>query len=475
MNAEALSIPDLLIAGKFHHGALTAPVENPATGHTLGAIPIASTNQLEDAIIAAAHGGEWRHDKAQRSVALTAMAAAVLANKDDLARTLSLEIGLPYKVAQDEVAAAAGFLQFRASEAHAPEVLHDDARQRVEVVRAPIGVVGAIIPWNAPVLIACEKLGTALAAGNSVVMKPSPLAAVTLLQLGALFQPLLPAGVLSILPGGADLGEALVAHPAVGMISFTGSVRAGQAIMAAAGPGLKRLSLELGGNDAAIVLPDADVASTASKLFWGAFYRTGQVCAGIKRLYVHRDIAAPLTEALKAVVEAAAVGDPFDPKTALGPLSNKMQFDVVSRIVPQSKSAGGKVITGGGPVKGPGYFFEPTLVSVDDDSNPLVQEEQFGPALPILTYDTVDEAVERANGTQLGLGGSVWGTDTEEAVRVARRLQSGSAWVNRHGLVVPDIPFGGFKMSGVGRANGQPGFDSYCELQTISIAKPRPA
>lgn len=473
MTSDAIIIPDLLVAGDLERGGGSADVENPANGLSLGSIPLATLEQLDRAVSAAERTREWRCDAALRSSSLAAMAAIVLANRDDLARTLSLEIGLPYKVAQDEVTAAAGFLQYRAGEKHEPDILYDDARQRVEIVRVPIGVVGAIIPWNAPVLIACEKIATAFAAGNTVIVKPSPLAAATLLQLGALFQPLLPAGVLSVLPGDADFGEAMVRHAGVGMISFTGSVRAGQAIMAAAAPGLKRLSLELGGNDAAIVLPDADPRSVATKLFWGAFYRTGQVCAGIKRVYVHRDIAAPLTEALRAVVEGTVVGDPFDAGTMLGPLSNRQQFDIVSRLVAGAHAAGATLIAGGRRAGDSGYFYQPTLMTVEDDDNPLVREEQFGPALPILSYATVDEAVDRANATELGLGGSVWGADTDAAIGVARRLRAGSAWVNRHGLVLPDIPFGGFKMSGVGRANGRPGFDSYSELQTISVAKPR--
>jgi acyl-CoA reductase-like NAD-dependent aldehyde dehydrogenase len=282
-----------------------------------------------------------------------------------------------------------------------------------------------------------------------------------------------PAGVLSILPGGADLGEALVAHPGVGMISFTGSIRAGQAIMANAASGLKRLSLELGGNDAAIVLPDADVASTATKLFMGAFYRSGQVCAAIKRLYVHRDIAAPVTEALARIAQATVVGDPFEPNVTLGPLSNRQQFGIVKDLIESSVACGGQPVTGGAPLARSGNFIPPTLICDVDEDNPLVQEEQFGPALPIITYDTIDEAVARANDTRFGLGGSVWTSDTEAGTAVARRLKCGSAWVNRHGLVMPDIPFGGMKFSGLGRANGSVGFDSYAELQTVSIAKPR--
>ncbi|QUT05499.1 aldehyde dehydrogenase family protein [Sphingobium phenoxybenzoativorans] len=477
MNASDKQIDGLrfLLAGKLTEGADTVDVENPSTNALIARAPQASHAQLDNAIAAAMQASGWAADEVLRRAALRTMSEMVNANRDTLARTLSLEIGLPFKAAQDEISASAAFLLYRADAETPLDVLHDDARQRVEVVRKPIGVVGAIIPWNAPMLIACEKIATAFAVGNTVVMKPSPLAPLTLLQLGELISDVVPPGVLSILPGGAELGTALVAHPQVGMISFTGSIRAGQAIMANAAPGLKRLSLELGGNDAAIVLPDADVASVAPRLFTGAFYRSGQVCAAIKRLYVHRDIAAPLTEALRNVAEAAVLGDPFDPAVTLGPLSNRQQFEIVKGLVDAAVRQGGSVVTGGSPLNRPGNFFRPTLITDVDETNPLVQEEQFGPALPIISYDSVDEAVARANDTRFGLGGSVWTSDVDTGSAVARRIQSGSVWVNRHGLVLPDVPFGGMKLSGLGRANGNVGFDSYAELQTVSVAKPREA
>lgn len=465
----------MLLNGKLVEGADMFDVENPATGTVITQAPQASIAQLEKAVDTAVHVKGWSEDRELRRATLRAMAEAVTTHKDELARLLSTEIGLPFKVAQDEVAASAAFLLYRAQSEPPVDVLHDDARQRVEVIRTPIGVVGAIIPWNAPMLITCEKIGTAFAVGNTVVVKPSPLAPLTLLRFGELVADIVPAGVLSILPGGAVIGAALVAHPHVGMISFTGSIRAGQAIMANAAPGLKRLSLELGGNDAAIVLPDADPASTAPKLFAAAFYRSGQVCAAVKRLYVHRDIAARLTEALKAVAEAAVVGDPFDPSVTLGPLSNRQQFEIVKGLVDAAVEQGGSVVTGGKQVEGQGYFYPPTLIADVADSNVLVQEEQFGPALPIIIYDSIDEVISRVNDTRFGLGASVWTSDIELGTAVARRIQSGSVWVNRHGLVLPNVPFGGMKLSGVGRANGDAGYDSYAELQTISIAKPRQA
>ncbi|MBL0116827.1 MAG: aldehyde dehydrogenase family protein [Sphingomonadales bacterium] len=463
----------LLVGGKLHEAAEFISVENPSTGEVIARAPVATPSQLDQAITVAASLRDWRADEALRRTTLRALAEIVQSNLEVLARLLSLEIGLPFKVARDEVGAASIFLRYR-SEAELPrETIVDDARQKVEVLRRPIGVVGAIIPWNAPMMIACEKIATAFAAGNTVVMKPSPMAPLTLLRLGELAAEIVPQGALSILPGGADLGAALVAHSRVGMISFTGSIRAGQAIMANAASGLKRLSLELGGNDAAIVLPDVDVATVASRLFMGSFYRSGQVCAAIKRLYVHEDIAADLTEALKALAEASVLGDPFDSGTTMGPLSNRQQFEIVSKLVDSAVAQGGSIVTGGAPLDRPGYFFKPTLITHVDETNSLVQEEQFGPALPIISYSSIDSAVEQANATQYGLGGSVWSADTDLATAIAGRMESGSTWVNRHGLVQPDVPFGGMKLSGIGRANGNAGLDSYAELQTVSVAKPR--
>jgi hypothetical protein len=243
--------------------------------------------------------------------------------------------------------------------------------------------------------------------------------------------------------------------------------------MANAASGLKRLSLELGGNDAAIVLPDIDIARIAPKLFFAAFYRSGQVCAAIKRLYVHESIFAELVAAMKQVAEQTKLGDPFDPTITMGPISNRPQFDKFSDIVASSLATGGKAVTGGAPLDRSGYFYPPTIVTDVDHDNPLVQQEQFGPALPVLPFASIEDAISAANDTTFGLGGSVWSGDTDAAVAIARRLDSGSAWVNRHGLVLPDIPFGGMKSSGLGRANGNVGFDSYSELQTISVALPR--
>ncbi|WP_427925099.1 aldehyde dehydrogenase family protein [Streptomyces sp. cg40] len=469
-----LAEPRLLVNGRLVSADSTFTVENPATGKPAGHCPVASSVLLDDAVDAAQHAGRaWAADPASRRRALEAIARVLTDNAETLARTLAREIGLPIKDAGFEVAAAAGFARHRAATPLPVDVIHDDERQSVRVHRAPIGVVAAIVPWNAPVMIAVEKISSALAAGDTVVLKPSPLAPLTLVLLGGLLADVLPPGVLNIVVGDDELGAALVSHPGVGMVSFTGSTATGRAIMAAAAPRLRRLSLELGGNDAAIVLPDVAVEKIAPKIFAGAFYRGGQVCAAIKRLYVHTDVVEPLTAALARVAEATVLGDPFDPATTMGPISNAAQFERVRSLVDDALTAGGTAVTGGEPGPGPGLFYPPTLVTGVGPDTALVAQEQFGPALPVIPFDDIDRAVEAANATDFGLGASVWTSDVSAGAEIAARLDAGSAWVNRHALVSPEVPFGGTKQSGVGRANGSVGLDQYCELHTVSVARPR--
>lgn len=461
----------LLVGGEARKADASIDVLNPATGELLTQAPMASTADLDEAVDRAVTAGKhWSKDEAGRRAALAKASEIVGANVEKLATSLSLEIGLPYKLAEMEVAAAAAFLSHRARDVSQVDTITDDVKQRIYVRRTSIGITGAVLPWNAPLLVAAEKLSTAVAAGNTVILKPSPLAPVTVLTFGSLIAEAFPAGVLSVLPGSDDLGKAIVAHPHIGMISFTGSISAGQAIMANAAKGLKRLSLELGGNDAAIVMSDIDVKRTARRLFMGAFFRTGQICVAIKRLYVHEDVHDALVTELKAIAENNILGDPFDPNTTMGPIANRPQFERVKDLIERSLAAGGTAVTGGAPLDRAGNFYAPTLMTDLPADAPLVVEEQFGPALPILKYRDINEAIAAANGTLYGLGGSVWTSNIDTGIEIASQLESGTAWVNQHGIVLPHIPFGGMKHSGVGRANGQLGVDNYSELQTISVS-----
>jgi len=350
-------------------------------------------------------------------------------------------------------------------------VLQDDANARIEVRRRPYGVVGAITPWNFPVMLAIWKIAPALLAGNTLVLKPSPFTPLSTLKLGEILRDALPAGVLNVVSGNDQLGAWISSHPAVRKISFTGSVATGKKVAASAAPDLKRLTLELGGNDAAILLDDVDPAKVAEKLFWGAFSNSGQICSAIKRLYVPEKLEAPIVDALAAIAKSVKVGDGMQEGVLLGPLNNKMQFDRVNELIADAQSAGGRCVTGGTAKAGGGYFIQPTLVTGLKEGTRLVDEEQFGPALPIVTYTSVDDALERANGTMYGLSGSVWSSNVDRATEVATQLETGSAWVNQHLAVLPHAPFGGAKWSGIGVENGPWGLLGFTELQTVNIAK----
>ena len=300
------------------------------------------------------------------------------------------------------------------------EVLRDDANGRVELRYRPLGVVGAIAPWNMPIVLSVPKITHALYTGNALVLKPSPYTPLATLRLGEIAADLFPAGVLSILAGFDKLGQGMSEHAGIDKISFTGSIATGKKVMASAAVNLKRLTLELGGNDAAIVLEDADVAAIAQRLFDGAFVNSGQVCMAIKRLYVHESLYDAACEALTRIAAAVRVGDGFNPKTQLGPVQNKAQFEIVKGVLQDTQATPAvRILTGGRPIEGPGYFVPPTLVADIAEGTRLVDEEPFGPVLPIIRYKEVADAVQRANRTSYGLGASVWGRNTRRATEVA--------------------------------------------------------
>ncbi len=342
----------------------------------------------------------------------------------------------------------------------------------VELHHVPLGVVGGITPWNFPVLLALWKVAPALITGNTFVLKPTPYTPLTALRFGQIAQSVLPAGVLSVLSGGDQLGPQMTNHPDVAKISFTGSTETGKHVLRSAAGTVKRVTLELGGNDAAIVLPDADYKAIIPQLFWGAFGNQGQWCVGIKRLYIHRSFHADFVAAFVDYAKTVKVGDGLDPEVGLGPVQNKMQFDKLKTFLDDIKANGQKIAFGGDiDETQSGYFFPITVVDNPPENSKIVQEEQFGPIIPIIVYDDIDDAVNRANASIYGLGGSVWGRDTEAAVAVANRVEAGMVWVNEIHTQGVDIPFGGHKQSGIGTEQGHEGRLLFTNPKSVLIKK----
>ncbi|MFI5952599.1 aldehyde dehydrogenase family protein [Cryptosporangium sp. NPDC051539] len=443
---------------------------NPATGTTFAEAPAVSEDQLDAAVRAAdAAYGTWRRDEGGRRQALLAAADAVDRSRDGLAAILTTEQGKPLKEAVAETYAVSAWLRYYAGLELAPEIVRDDDRGYAEVHRRPLGVVGAITPWNFPLTLAMWKIAPALRAGNTVVLKPSPYTPLATLALGEILRAVLPPGVLNVVSGPDPLGASLTAHPLVRKISFTGSTATGRKVAVAAAGDLKRVTLELGGNDPAIVLPDAPIQKLARSIFWSGFMNNGQVCLAAKRLYVHRDQHDDLVDALADLARTVHVDEGTVEGVELGPINNKMQFERVSGLVSEAIAQGATVAAGGAPLDRPGYFFAPTILTGLSDGARIVEEEQFGPALPVLVYDDVADAVARANRTTYGLTASVWSDDPDAAAAIATELDAGQVTVNSHGTAVrPDLPFGGHKSSGIGVENGPWGLLGFTEIQVLA-------
>jgi len=458
----------MTIGGEAAPTEATFDVINPATGAVVAAAPDCGREQLDGAMESAAKAfRDWRLDEGARRDALRAVADVLSSSVDELAPILTAEQGKPLRDARREVAGAAAWCRYFADLDLPREVIQDDARALVEVLRRPLGVVAAITPWNFPVTLASWKLAPALLAGNTVVLKPSPFTPLSSLRLGELLRGVLPPGVLNVVSGGDDLGAWMTGHPVPRKISFTGSVATGKRVAAAAAPDLKRVTLELGGNDPAIVLDDVDPEAVADRLFWAAFANNGQVCSAIKRVYVPEALYGKVVDALADRARAVRVGDGAAEGTELGPVNNRPQFERVAELVDDAVRGGARAVSGGSARPGDGYFFEPTILADVSDGTRIVDEEQFGPALPVIAYRDVDDAVERANATHFGLSGSVWSGDPDRGAEVAARLECGTAWTNTHLVLQPHQPFGGAKWSGVGVENGPWGLLAFTELQVL--------
>jgi acyl-CoA reductase-like NAD-dependent aldehyde dehydrogenase len=441
-------------------------VVNPATGAAFAAAPECTVGQLDDAFESAAKAfGHWRTDDGLRRRALLAAAEAILAAVDELSAVLTAEQGKPLNQAGLEINRMATWLRYFAELDLPREIIQDDEVAHAEVVRRPLGVVAAITPWNFPLSLAAYKIAPALRAGNTVVLKPSPYTPLATLLVGRLLRGVLPPGVLNVVSGGDQLGAWMTSHSVPRKVSFTGSTVTGKKVAAAAASDLKRVTLELGGNDPAIVLDDANPSEIAPRMFRAAFANSGQVCSAIKRVYVHESLHDELVDALAHQARSYKVGDGSLPGIDFGPLNNRAQLDRVRMLVADAIDHGATAITGGHTIGRDGYFFDLTILAGLSDGVRIVDEEQFGPALPIISYRDIDDVIDRANASHFGLGGSVWSTDLEKADAVAEQLECGTTWVNTHLAFAPDRPFGGSKWSGLGVENGPWGYYSYTELK----------
>ncbi|MFJ6293925.1 aldehyde dehydrogenase family protein [Streptomyces griseoviridis] len=448
-------------------------VVDPATGEAVADAPDQGPREV-DAAVARAHAAwpGWRADPAARSAALHAAADAVTAAGDALAPLLTREQGKPLAESYAEVARTAARLRYFADLAPESRKIEDGRPVRGEIHWRPLGPVAAIVPWNFPLQLASAKFAPALAAGNTVVLKPSPFTPLATRLLASVLAAALPEDVLTVVTGREPLGARLVAHPGIRHVTFTGSPATGRAVAAGAAASLARVTLELGGNDAAILLEDIDVERIADRLFWAAFRNCGQICMAVKRVYAPAGRYSEVVEALAARAKDVVVGPGLDPATRLGPLNNAPQLHRVERYTAQALAAGARAVTGGHRMPGPGHFFAPTILADVPPDTPVVTEEQFGPVLPVLPYDRLDDAVEAANGTAYGLGGSVWGSDLDRAEAVAGRLECGTAWINHHAELSLAQPFAGLGNSGVGIAGGPWAF--YGNLQPFVVHRPQP-
>jgi acyl-CoA reductase-like NAD-dependent aldehyde dehydrogenase len=449
------------------------PIPDAATRETIGHAPVHGLDDLEAAIAAArAAQPAWNAlGHAERSRILNAIADDLEENLEKLARILTREQGKPLDGpnARFEVGACAVWTRNAANTVLEPEVVFDAGGSRSEVHYDPLGVVGAIGPWNWPMMITVWQIAPSLRMGNTVVAKPSSFTPLSVLALAEIFNRHLPEGVLTVVSGNREVGAAIASHRGLDKVMFTGSTEAGRKIVASSAHNLARLTLELGGNDPGIVLPGTDAKAIAENLFWGCFINTGQTCAALKRLYVHESVYDDVVEALAELASALPMGPGLQEGNVLGPLQNQSQFDIVKDLVDDARSRGARIVAGGEPAPelGP-LFYRATVVADIEDGARLVDEEQFGPAIPVIKYSDVDDAIHRANASDQGLGASVWSDDVDAAVAVARVLQAGTVWINQHGTLNPDVPFGGTKQSGYGQEFGVAGLKAVAAPKVIT-------
>ncbi len=470
----------LLIDGQWVDGAKTFDTVNPATGEVLTQVIEASAADVDRAVSAARRAfddksGPWRKMSAsERGRLVWRLADLIEQHIDELAELETLDNGKPiFESRNVDLPMVIDVLRYYAGWAtkiHGETVNTFDSAFTY-TLREPVGVVGLIIPWNFPLLLASWKLGPALACGNTIVIKPAEQTPLTTLRLGELaLEAGFPAGVLNIVTGGPATGKAIVKHPGIDKIAFTGSTSVGKEIMRGAADTLKRVTLELGGKSPNIVFADSDIDNAVKGAINGIFYGKGEVCNAGSRLFVESKVRDQFMEKLVGRAKKMVPGDPLDPKTRMGAIVSQEQMQTVLGYIEAGKKEGAKLIAGGNRTSvdgGKGFFIEPTVFGDVTNEMKIAQEEIFGPVLATLKFDDVDEVVELANRNQYGLAAAVWTRDVKKAHQLSRQLRAGTVWINTYGLMDAALPFGGYKSSGFGRELGQAALDHYTEIKTV--------
>ena len=464
----------MTINGESQGASNNFDVFNPATREAIAKVPDATQDQLNAAVKAArAAFPKWSATPlAQRQKALELVAAAIEKHAEDFMKLLTREQGKPRAGAEWEIGGSAIWCREIAKQSLDEEVLEDSPQRRVVTQFTPIGVVGAITPWNFPVLLAIWKIAPALVTGNCIIVKPSPFTPLTSLKLGEICKEFLPPGVFQVVSGGDELGKWMTAHPEIDKIAFTGHTDTGKAVMRSAAGTLKRITLELGGNDPAIVLPDVDAKQVAPQLFWAAFQNNAQFCNSTKRLYVHEKVYDEVLKELVAYTKTVKVGDGSQPDTQLGPIQNEPQYrKVLEYFEDCAKNGYGFAIGGHVDRNARGWFIPVTLVDNPPETSRIVAEEPFGPILPVLKWSDEADVIRRANDTRYGLGASVWGKDLNAVQRIGSQLNAGTVWLNEIHQYSPYQAFGGHKESGIGCENSLHGLAEYTNWRTVTLNK----
>ena len=469
MSVDFYADYSMTIDGRAVGASASFQTYNPATEAVIATAPDASRAQLDAAVASAkaAYPAWSAHPIAERQALVAKIGDVLQAHFEDLSRLLTLEQGKAKPGADWEIGGSVAWCGGIATQSLSSQVIEQDDDRTVEMRHTPLGVIGAITPWNFPILLAIWKIAPALVAGNTMVLKPSPYTPLCTLKIGELLRDVLPAGVLNVVSGGDDLGAWMTEHKDIAKIAFTGSTATGKKVMESASRTLKRVTLELGGNDPAIVLPDVDPKQMAKELFWAAFQNSAQFCCAAKRLYIHDDIYDELRDELVAYAKTVKLGDGAEQGVQLGPIQNKMQFEKVKNLLADARAKGLNAVLGGDVPEGRGYFVPVTIYDNPPEDSRVVREEAFGPVLPLLRFTDIDDVVARANDTDMGLAASVWSADADLARSIGERIEAGVIWINEIHTFSPHAAFGGHKQSGIGVENSLEGLAEYTNTQTI--------